>query len=181
MKQNISTFQIASKSLRLSNYFLDSIFIIVAYFTLCFVWWFYLYAFFDETRVDNFLDSDKSDNYFTVLYLITYILYYLILENINWKTIGKYITHTQTISKQWDRATFLQILWRTLSRFIPFDALSFAFSENGWHDSISNTVVIKLEKNDRYHKLEKLSEMYEKKLITSKEFSSEKKKILDSL
>lgn len=37
----------------------------------------------------------------------------------------------------------IQIWKRTLSRLIPFDALSF-FGENGWHDSWSDTRVVKI-------------------------------------
>jgi hypothetical protein len=37
------------------------------------------------------------------------------------------------------------ILIRTLCRYIPFDLISFFFTDNGqlWHDNISNTIVIR--------------------------------------
>lgn len=61
------------------------------------------------------------------------------------RTLAKYITGTKVISIDGEKPTFMQILGRTFSRIVPFDALSF-LGENGWHDSWSDTRVIDIKK-----------------------------------
>ena len=83
------------------------------------------------------------------VYLIVYIttiLYYLLFEFYTGKTIGKLITKTIVVNENGNKPSFNSILWRTLSRIIPFDGLSFLGSSSGWHDNLSKTIVINSNK-----------------------------------
>jgi uncharacterized RDD family membrane protein YckC len=72
------------------------------------------------------------------------IYYYLILEGIFGISMGKIVTSTMVVDNTGKKPYFGNILGRTLCRFIPFDALSFLGKENrGWHDSFSDTYVVK--------------------------------------
>jgi uncharacterized RDD family membrane protein YckC len=74
-------------------------------------------------------------------------LYYLIQESVWSATPAKFITGTTVRDENGEKATFRQILGRTLSRLIPFDAWSF-FGWRGWHDRFSDTWVCKEEIQD---------------------------------
>jgi ABC-type lipoprotein export system ATPase subunit len=72
-------------------------------------------------------------------------MYYVLFEGIFGRTIGKMITGTKVIVKDTRfKPSFLSIIIRSLSRVIPFEFLTF-FSRHpaGWHDTFSNTLVVK--------------------------------------
>lgn len=70
--------------------------------------------------------------------------YYIALESLSGRTLGKLITGTKVVNEQGDKPSLLQILGRSFSRLIPFEAFSFFGSEGrGWHDSFSKTYVVK--------------------------------------
>lgn len=76
---------------------------------------------------------------------INCFIYYFLMEHfLNGRTVGKYITGTKVISTDGTQPTSQQILYRNLTRLIPFDGLSF-FGMNGWHDSWSDTRVINVK------------------------------------
>ncbi len=71
------------------------------------------------------------------------IIYYLLLEGIFNTTTGKSATNTVIVNENGSRPSFGQILGRTFSRLIPFEAFSFfAAGARGWHDSLPNTYVV---------------------------------------
>jgi uncharacterized RDD family membrane protein YckC len=72
---------------------------------------------------------------------VTYALYCLLFEAFFQRTPGKWITGCHVVSETGERASFGQLVTRTLCRFVPFDGLSFAFGGN-WHDRWSGTRVI---------------------------------------
>lgn len=77
--------------------------------------------------------------------IVGYFLYYFLFEYIKGQTIGKIITKSVVVSQTGNRNNFfVQILGRTLMRFIPIDILSYLFSPNGLHDRISKTAIEKL-------------------------------------
>ena len=78
--------------------------------------------------------------YDLISYLTTF-LYYFILESTLKRTIGKIATQTVVIDEYGNPANTNQILIRTLSRFIPFEAFS-CLGERGWHDKLSKTFVV---------------------------------------
>jgi uncharacterized RDD family membrane protein YckC len=72
------------------------------------------------------------------------LLYYLPQEMAFGRTLGKLITGTKVVDEHGEKPTPGQVLGRTFSRFIPFEAFSFFSADaRGWHDSISHTYVVK--------------------------------------
>lgn len=80
-----------------------------------------------------------------LIMLATFIGYYTLLETKYQKTVAKFITKTKVVNYDGSKPTSADILRRTLCRIIPFDAISFLFSANGFHDRLSNTKVIRGE------------------------------------
>ncbi len=80
-------------------------------------------------------------------YLLTFILmfaYFMLLESLVSITIGKLLTKTIVVLENGEKPTPRDIAVRTISRFIPFDPLSFLGDPSrGWHDSLSHTYVVK--------------------------------------
>jgi uncharacterized RDD family membrane protein YckC len=78
-----------------------------------------------------------------LLGVIMMLLYYIPFEATFGRTIGKFALGTKVVNEEGVRATFGQIVGRSLSRFIPFEAFSFFSSDSrGWHDSIPKTFVV---------------------------------------
>jgi uncharacterized RDD family membrane protein YckC len=69
--------------------------------------------------------------------------YYIVLEGLTSRTLGKFITGTYVVTDEGLKPSFATILGRTLCRFIPFEALTFLFSSIGFHDRLSHTRVVK--------------------------------------
>ncbi len=80
-----------------------------------------------------------------VLGLLLMFGYYVPCEAFFGRTLGKLITGTRAIANDGSVPTTKQILGRTLSRLVPFEAFSFLGPEPciGWHDRWSGTVVIR--------------------------------------
>ena len=80
-----------------------------------------------------------------------YFFYYYVCEYKWGKTLGKKICRTRVVNEDGTKPTRDTIAIRTLCRFIPFDSISFLFTdvdENGnmtrmWHDTISHTRVVR--------------------------------------
>lgn len=91
-----------------------------------------------------------QDGNATILHPTIILFFYYFITEVIWdRTFGKFIMGIMIVDAKREnyeekRMTKL-ILIRTLSRYIPFDLISFLFTDNGqlWHDNISNTVVIK--------------------------------------
>ena len=128
----------ASKGKRFLNLLID----IGIFYTLTFVIGF-LIVILGSVSAAQLLLADGFSQFITFL---IYISYYVVTEATLGKTIGKAVTKTSVVNEQGERPTVLNILGRTLCRFIPFDALSFLFSGTGWHDNISKTYVVNDEK-----------------------------------
>jgi uncharacterized RDD family membrane protein YckC len=79
-----------------------------------------------------------------LLILIVRILYYLFFETVLGATPAKFLTETRVIDYDGTKPSFKNILVRTLSRLVPFEAFSF-FADDGWHDKWSRTLVVKEE------------------------------------
>ena len=76
---------------------------------------------------------------------IVMVLYYTGNEVLfDGKSLGKFITRTRAVSKNGEVPTVKQIMIRSLTRLVPFEAFSFLGGEpvRGWHDSWSDTYVI---------------------------------------
>jgi uncharacterized RDD family membrane protein YckC len=74
---------------------------------------------------------------------LNYIVYYTICEKLfKGYTLGKIITGTRAIRQDGKELTFKNALLRSLSRIVPFEVFS-GFSTLTWHDSWTDTMVIK--------------------------------------
>jgi uncharacterized RDD family membrane protein YckC len=74
---------------------------------------------------------------------LNYILYYTLCEKLfKGYTLGKIITGTRAVRQDGNELTFKDALLRSLSRCVPFEVFS-GFSTLTWHDSWTNTMVIK--------------------------------------
>lgn len=79
-----------------------------------------------------------------ILGYVFYFGYYLILESLFGRTLGKVFTKTKVVDRQGNKPSFWRIFGRSLSRYIPFEPFSFLFGAYpmGWHDTISKTLVV---------------------------------------
>ena len=85
--------------------------------------------------------SDFAD---TLLTLLIYVLYYIVLEYHFQITLGKLITGTVVVDLEGNKPTLKAIVGRSFSRIVPFEAFSFLGTEaSGWHDTWSKTRVVK--------------------------------------
>lgn len=82
-----------------------------------------------------------------LLGIIILLIYYIPLEARGGKTIGKMIIGTKAVREDGLDLNMKDVLFRTVCRFIPFEAFSFLFGDGpgGWHDSISKTKVISIK------------------------------------
>lgn len=76
---------------------------------------------------------------------IVAFLYYYITEVYLSRTLAKLLTHTIVVNADGSKPSKRSFFIRTCCRFIPFEAFSFLGSR-GWHDSFSNTYVVKKRK-----------------------------------
>ncbi|QQV01551.1 MULTISPECIES: RDD family protein [Chryseobacterium] len=137
----------ASIGIRFINFVIDRIVIYI----LFFLFGLFSAGLFEFFGVEFFIDityqlASLSKFEDILITLATYLVYIFIMEYFTkGRTLGKYITGTKVMSLDGSNPRFYQYLIRTLSRIVPFDALSF-FGVNGWHDSWSDTRVINLKK-----------------------------------
>jgi uncharacterized RDD family membrane protein YckC len=71
--------------------------------------------------------------------------YYTLMEGIFGFTLGKLLTNTRVVDEYGRAPGLVRALWRTLARFIPFEAFSVLFTDDGrgWHDSLARTYVVR--------------------------------------
>ncbi len=116
------------KILRLVNFLIDTTIYFV--FITCFILIF-------KNKIEQ-----ENIKWISILF---YFLYYFLFEYIKGQTIGKLVTRSKVKSLSSDNKYFIvQILTRTILRFLPLDMLTYIFSFRGLHDWISKTTVIKL-------------------------------------
>jgi uncharacterized RDD family membrane protein YckC len=73
--------------------------------------------------------------------------YYFLTEVYFSRTLAKLVTRTVVVRSDGSKPTIKMIFVRTLSRFIIFEGLFFLGSATrAWHDSFSNTYVVKKKK-----------------------------------
>ena len=71
------------------------------------------------------------------------LVYYLPSEALFGRTVGKLVTRTRVVSQSGGPPDFLQVLRRTLIRFVPFEPFSFLSKRSvGLHDRWSETRVV---------------------------------------
>ncbi|MFZ4930250.1 RDD family protein [Chryseobacterium sp. Mn2064] len=139
---NVVEYNKASLWIRLANNFIDLIILYIIN---------YLFSsisnFLYQVTSIEFFYFYSNGNIFWQLFIgnFNYCLYYFLMENYtDGRSISKYITGTKVISTDGTKPTAKQIFYRSLSRLVPFDGLSF-FGNNGWHDSWSQTRVVNIK------------------------------------
>lgn len=93
-----------------------------------------------------FGNEDNYGNLILINYMFSifnYLIYYTFCEKVfKGYTLGKLITGTRAIREDGGELTLKNAFLRSLSRLVPFEALS-AFGNRPWHDSWTDTRVIK--------------------------------------
>jgi uncharacterized RDD family membrane protein YckC len=134
----------ASQGIRLANYIIDLIALVIINFFLSLIS-IILY----NLTSKSFFFYFYNNNSFLWEYLMGIIvatLYYFFFENFsNGRTLGKLITNTKVLSIDGSKPSMTQILYRSFCRIVPFNAVSF-LGYNGWHDSWTETRVINIRK-----------------------------------
>jgi uncharacterized RDD family membrane protein YckC/DNA-directed RNA polymerase subunit RPC12/RpoP len=123
-----ANYELASNMQRLVNFIVDRM---TSYFLLF--------------LIIGFADSNPATGEFTILFALFMIpAYYVLLEGVNGKTLGKYLSGTRAVNEDGSKFGYGTAFIRTLCRLIPLEPISIFFS-NGvcWHDTISKTRVIK--------------------------------------
>ncbi|HVF80338.1 MAG TPA: RDD family protein [Flavisolibacter sp.] len=102
----------------------------------------FLLAVSPQTAYDLFGEEKLLASY--IVALLNHLLYYSICEKaFRGYTLGKLVTGTRAIRDDGGELTFKDAFLRSLSRLVPFEALSIWFSNAFWHDTWTKTKVIK--------------------------------------
>jgi uncharacterized RDD family membrane protein YckC len=135
---NTGTLEHAGRGIRFINMIVDMIAFFIIWLLISIV---LIKLGLDQTNVDS---SGESVPVIPMIIIIpVFWFYYILTEYTFQQTLGKLLTKTKVSTKSGDKPSILQILGRTLSRSIPFEYISYLFSANGIHDSLSGTTVIK--------------------------------------
>ena len=126
----------ASNKLRFINYLFDSFIMALLIFLIEFI-----VDSFDGLRINL-----NWNNYRKLWIGLLMFAYYAIQEGIWNKTLGKIFTGTIVVTEKNKKPSLGEVLMRTACRFIPLEALSFAFMKDGFHDIFSKTKVIEHKK-----------------------------------
>ena len=115
-----------NKGLRIINYLVDLLIIIIFSFVLMAI-----STAFGPTEYNN------------LLFFLVYFVYYVWFESKSGQTIGKKITNTIVVDLDNKKPKFIRIITRSLLRFNPIDGISYLFGqEQGSHDILSRTKLI---------------------------------------
>lgn len=74
--------------------------------------------------------------------IILMAIYYVGFEGTIGRTPGKLVAGTRVVTTEGGAPSILQVLGRTLCRFVPFEAFSAFGGGQMWHDSWSSTRVV---------------------------------------
>lgn len=133
---------LATQQQRFANYIIDFIVQYVMTFALTALIAI-LCSYFEMYGFITWLDqADRLEEY--LIGAVVALFYYSITEIFLSKSIAKFITKTIVVDQYGDKVRPEIILKRTLCRLIPFEHFSFFGGNNrGWHDTLSNTYVVK--------------------------------------
>lgn len=120
----------ASKGKRLANYLID----FVVFYAIIFV-----IAIIAPGIVVS--DGEASLAYYLIA-IIVIVGYYTVLEGSTGKSLGKMVTGTKVVTENGNKITYKDAFMRSLSRLVPFEALSIFFGAGMWHDRWTETQVV---------------------------------------
>lgn len=101
---------------------------------------------------DNYELIYFISKYDSIISLLIFFLYYALTEYFLGGTFGKLICGYTVIDEYASRISFGKSLLRTISRYVPFEALS-CLGDRGWHDTWSKTYVVKRKERNELKKL----------------------------
>ena len=96
---------------------------------------------------DSFLDSLDQPLMSQLVGIVLFFIYYLFFETVFGRTLGKLVTGTEVVMEDGSKPPFAVILKRTLWRCVPFNGFSFLGSAQGWHDTKSETIVVRVRRS----------------------------------
>lgn len=142
---------LTSRGNRFLHYIVDLIVIMLVLAGLFLGFLFLYYTLADDTTVmDDFLDATENINPLLDRLITAFVLalVYFAMESLTkGRSIGKYITKTKVVMEDGAAPSGLDYLKRSFSRVIPFEQFSFlGASGRGWHDTISKTYVVDIDK-----------------------------------
>lgn len=133
--------EVVKQGVRFGYYIIDLVFIYLLAFILGIV---SALAGFDEIWDDPILSR--------LVGILLFVGYYFILEVSAGATLGKLILGYTVIDEHAEKPKALKSLGRNFARVVPFEAFS-CFAERGWHDTWSNTYVVKTSEKVELQKL----------------------------
>lgn len=140
-RTSVASFELepAGKGRRFANVLIDSF----AYFGLQVGFLFLMVLTQGPQYLQRAQHMSVLESYLTSMLIL--LFYYVLTERLFGCTLGKLITGTRVVDENGDRPGTVQIVLRTLIRFVPFEAFSVAFSSDGrgWHDRWSQTCVVR--------------------------------------
>lgn len=90
--------------------------------------------------------ANLSDTGYKILGVVVMVVYYFVFEVTTQRTLGKYITGTMVVDSNGEKPSVQSILNRSACRIFGIEALSFLGNRRGWHDSATDTYVVKAKK-----------------------------------
>lgn len=134
---------VASQKARLVNYLFDYVGLAV-YCLLVLIIVAYVEGFigiYNQTAWEQAFNGGSA----WVIGTLFFFSYYVFFETVFGRTPGKAITGTKVVTADGAKPGLWAVMKRTASRFNPFELFSYFGSHhpNGWHDSVSDTYVIK--------------------------------------
>ena len=147
LEEDLLHFQYASTGQRFVNFLIDNVFMNygLSYITGAAVGYL-LGTLFPDFTVALFSDMESAGVmlFGVILAFFNHIIYYSFCEKVfRGYTLGKLISGTRAIRTDGAELTFSDAILRSLSRLVPFEALSIWFGDGLWHDRWTKTMVIK--------------------------------------
>lgn len=136
----------ASKSERFVNLFVDMIAIYILWVFVSLFWFLLQDAYSSMVYAPNYESLSIVVAPFA-LALSVVLGYFIGMESMYGKTIGKMITKTKVVSLDGSKPSFNQIVGRSFARLIPIEPISYLILPEGWHGSWSETIVVKEQRN----------------------------------
>ena len=97
-------------------------------------------------RIESMVENEAPIKALRVI--IVFGGYYIPMEYLLGKTVGKYITKSKVVNRDGSKINLKTAIIRYLCRWIPFEfaSLALGYDAKAWHDTLSKTYVIE-EKN----------------------------------
>jgi len=145
--EDIFQFQEASTGQRFLNMLIDNVLMNygLSYLTGAIVGYF-LSTFFPDFAIGLFSNEESfaAIMFGLIVVYFNHIVYYTFCEKLfSGYTLGKLITGTRAIRTDGTELTFRNSFLRSVTRLVPFEALSIWFARGLWHDQWTKTMVIK--------------------------------------